>query len=104
MMRSDVLNSHVYPMIMEITATKKYFNLAFLFYGQKKIRTNQVTNMNKYRQVQTDIEVSTPAGRVCHVFGYEPHDALIRLTEQRCETRNLILIRALRSLSKNLLC
>ena len=59
--------------------------------------------MNEYRQVRTDIEVRTREGRVCCVFGYEPHDALIRLTEGRCEARHRSLVRVLISLAKNLL-
>ena len=70
---------------------------------QDQDRTNQVTNANEYRQVQTDIEVRKHAINMCRVFGYEPHDALSRLTEEICETRHRSLVKVLSSLSKNLL-
>ena len=80
-----------------------WFKLEYTYYNLR-VWTNQVTNMNEYRQVQTDIEVRTRAGRVCCVFGYEPNDALSWLPGERCETRYRSLVRALSSLSKNLIC
>ena len=67
-------------------------------------RTNQVTNTNKYIKLQTYIELRTRAGSVCCVIGYEPRDALGRLTEERCGTKYRSLVRTLRSLPRNLLC
>ena len=43
---------------------------------------NQVMNANENRKVRTYIELSTRAERVCRVIGYEPHDALSRLTDE----------------------
>ena len=49
------------------------------FEGTKRIRSQIRTSTG---QVRTDIVVRKLTGRVCHVFGYEPHDALDRLTEK----------------------
>ena len=51
------------------------------FEGNKQSRSRIRTSTNKYKQVQTDIEVRTRVGRMCIVFGYEPHDVISRLTE-----------------------